>query len=77
LKQVHDEFFSTKTATVASLLEKIKKKVLLNVHILFSGVIPTNMLPEQSLVWRLAEEFGATCHKTFCTEVTHVIGTTV
>lgn len=77
LKQVHDEFFSTKTETVANILGKIKKKVLFGLHFVFSGVIPTSSLPEESLVWKLAEEFGATCHKTFCTEITHVIAAKV
>lgn len=77
LKQIHDEFFSKKNETVANLLKKIKKKVLSDVHILFSGVIPNNILPENSLIWKLAEEFGATCYNTFCPQVTHVVATMV
>ena len=50
-----------------------------NVHILFSGVIPTSPKVEHETtdIWRMAQAFGATCHKELSSSVTHVVAATV
>eukprot|EP01083_Nonionella_stella_P066845 176378_1 len=59
-------------------LARIKKSVLKDVTIAFSGVFPVNVSPEKATEWKLAKKFGAKCVKSFSRgnpeKVTHLIG---
>ena len=63
------------SATV--IIPRMRAETLAGVHILFSSVIPLDMRPESSEMWRLAIGFGATCHKELTPEVTHLIAAKV
>ncbi|KAL5535724.1 FCP1 [Sanghuangporus sanghuang] len=60
---------------VKYIIPSIRKETFKGVHVLFSGVIPTNirMDHEMTEIWRMARAFGATCHKDLTKEVTHVV----
>ncbi|EJD03740.1 uncharacterized protein FOMMEDRAFT_105888 [Fomitiporia mediterranea MF3/22] len=60
---------------VKFIIPNIRKETFKDVHILFSGVIPTNirMDHEATEIWRMARAFGATCHRDLDKEVTHVV----
>ena len=77
LKKVHQEFFrlksQNKSPSVCQILPAIKSKVLHNVNICFSGVIPTNVQPELHEFWILATQFGATCQTQVTLDTTHLI----
>ncbi|KAL5495046.1 FCP1 [Sanghuangporus weigelae] len=60
---------------VKYIIPSIRKDTFKGVHILFSGVIPTNIRMDHEVteIWRMARAFGATCHKDLTKEVTHVV----
>ncbi|KAH8119974.1 hypothetical protein DFH11DRAFT_1500359 [Phellopilus nigrolimitatus] len=60
---------------VKFIIPSIRKETFKDLHILFSGMIPTNMRVdhETTEIWRMARAFGATCHKDLSKEVTHVV----
>ncbi|XP_077983386.1 RNA polymerase II subunit A C-terminal domain phosphatase-like [Glandiceps talaboti] len=47
------------------IVDTMKKKVLRGTNILFSGVFPTNMPPEKSRAWKVAQALGANVQTTF------------
>jgi RNA polymerase II subunit A-like phosphatase len=55
----------------------MKREVLRDVRILFSGLIALNDKPEESEFWQMANTFGATCLKEVDSQVTHVAATQV
>lgn len=57
------------------IIPKIRMETFKDIHILFSGVIPTNtpIIHESTEIWRMARAFGATCHKDMVDAVTHVV----
>ncbi|KAG2226933.1 hypothetical protein INT45_010212 [Circinella minor] len=58
---------------VKDLIPQMKKKVLNDIHIVFSGLIPQQQTLSDSMYWRLAESFGAVCLPDLTGNVTHVI----
>lgn len=60
---------------VQSIIPRIRMDTFKGVHILFSGVIPTNIMMdhEKTDIWKTACAFGAVCHKDLTDEVTHVV----
>ncbi|KLO11343.1 hypothetical protein SCHPADRAFT_906128 [Schizopora paradoxa] len=60
---------------VKLIIPAIRSATFAGVHLLFSGVIPTNTkVPyEDTEVWRMAQAFGATCHRDLSKDVTHVV----
>ncbi|KAL1920768.1 uncharacterized protein VTP21DRAFT_11403 [Calcarisporiella thermophila] len=87
LKTVHQRFYEAheawvnKTALfedqskpdVKNIISDLKSRVLQNVHILFSGVIPLEQNPKYSEIWQLANSFGAQCWLELNPRVTHVV----
>ena len=73
LKRVHKMFYSDFNATshdvgtpdLKQIIPELRRSVLKGTKILFTGVIPTNMLPEKSPDWNTARAFGATIHNRF------------
>ena len=62
---------------VKDLIPQMKKKVLDDIHIVFSGLIPQQQTLSDSTYWRLAESFGAVCLPDLTGNVTHVIAAKV
>ncbi|THH02377.1 hypothetical protein EW145_g6760 [Phellinidium pouzarii] len=62
---------------VKFIIPSIRKETFKDLHMLFSGVIPTNTRVDHEAtdIWRMARAFGATCHKDLSTNVTHVVTT--
>ncbi|KAI7853872.1 hypothetical protein BDC45DRAFT_510322 [Circinella umbellata] len=58
---------------VKDLIPQMKKRVLDDIHIVFSGLIPQQQTLSDSMYWRLAESFGAVCLPDLTGNVTHVI----
>ncbi|KAI5124127.1 hypothetical protein M0805_000940 [Coniferiporia weirii] len=60
---------------VKFIIPNLRKNTFKDLHILFSGVIPTNMRVDHEMteIWRMARAFGATCHKDLTEDVTHVV----
>jgi len=52
---------------------QLQKRVFSGVHIVFSGVFPNNERPEDTQEWKLAVQYGATCHLELNKRVTHVV----
>ncbi|KAI0026888.1 hypothetical protein K488DRAFT_64041 [Vararia minispora EC-137] len=55
------------------IVPRMRSATLADVHILFSSVIPLDMHPETSEMWRLAQAFGATCYTELVPEITHLV----
>jgi RNA polymerase II subunit A-like phosphatase len=78
LTAVHDEFYkeidlgNTKP-DVAEIIPRLKSKVLAGTHFVFSGVIPLQQAPQNSLIWKTATTFGAECGLELTGKVTHLI----
>jgi len=75
LKEIHTRFYSDNNTEndVKSIITSMKKSVLEDCTILFSGLIPIREPPQKAEIWRLAQTFGAECRNEFDPEVTHVI----
>jgi RNA polymerase II subunit A-like phosphatase len=58
---------------VRTILPVIKLQVLLDVHLVFSGIIPLGQNPESHELWIMATQFGAKCYTELDSQVTHVI----
>ncbi|TFY82727.1 hypothetical protein EWM64_g1286 [Hericium alpestre] len=61
------------TYDATSIIPRIRSETLAGVHILFSSVIPLDVRPETTEIWRMAQAFGATCHTELSSRVTHVV----
>lgn len=55
------------------LIQEMKDQVLQGCTIAFTGVIPRNVRPEDSEIWRMTEEFGAVCSLDLNPRVTHLV----
>lgn len=55
----------------------MRADTLKDVHILFSSVIPLDMKPEATEIWRVATMFGAKCHTDLSSQITHVVAAKV
>ena len=56
-------------------ISRMKKEVLKGCVLAFSGLIPLHETPASSMVWRMAEDFGAKCEHTLTPSVTHLVAT--
>lgn len=56
-----------------SIIPEMKAFVLENCHIVFSGVIPRHVKPQNSLEWQQAEIFGAECQLDVTSQTTHCV----
>lgn len=54
-------------------LKTVRKEVLKDCKIVFSRVFPTKFQPENHLLWKMAEQLGATCSTETDSSVTHVV----
>lgn len=55
----------------------MKRAVLRDVVILFSGLIALHEKPEDSEFWQMASTFGAKCMSEVTSQITHVAATQV
>ncbi|XP_077491305.1 RNA polymerase II subunit A C-terminal domain phosphatase-like isoform X2 [Amblyomma americanum] len=51
----------------------VRRKVLKEAHLVFSGVVPTNQPAEKSRAWQVAKALGATVSRDLCPGVTHLV----
>ncbi|KAF8665249.1 hypothetical protein AX16_000271 [Volvariella volvacea WC 439] len=58
---------------VTQIIPQIRANVLSGVHVLFSSVIPLDIKPESTEIWRVAHMFGAKCYTELTNEITHVV----
>ncbi|GMJ01717.1 C-terminal domain phosphatase-like 4 [Hibiscus trionum] len=80
LRQVHHIFFDELDSDLASrdvrqVLKTVRKEVLKDCKIIFSRVFPTKFQAENHLLWKMAEQLGATCLTETDSSVTHVVST--
>ncbi|KAI9361840.1 hypothetical protein BD770DRAFT_425557 [Pilaira anomala] len=78
LLDVHNIFFNdlkrNQRPQVSIILNSLKRKVLKDVNVVFSGIIPLHQTkPEESWIWRMATSFGANCFHELTGKVTHLI----
>ena len=77
LKMMHSRWFAAHerkaNPDVQVVLGEIKHGVLDGCELAFSSLIPLGEEPEQSAVWRHAEEYGARCHHGITRHVTHLV----
>ncbi|KAJ3270446.1 Carboxy-terminal domain (CTD) phosphatase [Terramyces sp. JEL0728] len=78
LHQLHTEYYERFTQNaplpnVGLILPSLRKSVLQNVHIVFSGIIPLVQDVRTHELWIQAQQFGATCHHELNSTVTHVL----
>ncbi|OQR95534.1 hypothetical protein THRCLA_07784 [Thraustotheca clavata] len=61
LKLVHEKFYQTTNGqlNVKYIMENMRHNVLRGCNIVFSGVIPIDIPPENDYIWKLATSFGA------------------
>ena len=57
------------------MLKTVRKEVLKGCKIVFSRVFPTKFQPHNHLLWKMAEQLGATCSTETDSSVTHVVST--
>ncbi|XVF60619.1 hypothetical protein PTKIN_Ptkin08bG0062600 [Pterospermum kingtungense] len=80
LRQIHHIFFDELDSELADrdvrqVLKTIRKEVLKGCKIVFSRVFPTKLQAESHLLWKMAEQLGATCATETDLSVTHVVST--
>ncbi|XWS52292.1 hypothetical protein CRYUN_Cryun11dG0055600 [Craigia yunnanensis] len=78
LRQIHHIFFDELDSNLASrdvrqVLKTVRKEVLKGCKIVFSHVFPTKFQADSHLLWKMAEQLGATCSMETDSSVTHVI----
>ncbi|KAG4156705.1 hypothetical protein ERO13_D02G012800v2 [Gossypium hirsutum] len=78
LRQIHHIFFDELDSDLASrdvrqVLKTVRKELLKDCKIVFSRVFPTKFQPENHLLWKMAEQLGATCSTETDSSVTHVV----
>lgn len=81
LRSLHASYFSpalyaspSGTHSVASILNNLRKDILRDCTITFSGIIPTNEAnPHSHFLYRLAESLGATVSLTLQPQTTHLL----
>jgi len=64
---------STISYDVKDIIPRIRAETLAGTHLVFSSVIPLNVEPSTSEIWRTAVVFGATCHMSVTSRVTHIV----
>ncbi|XVE71912.1 hypothetical protein DITRI_Ditri10aG0189200 [Diplodiscus trichospermus] len=67
LRQIHHIFFDV--------LKAVRKEVLKCCKIVFSRVFPTKVQADCHILWKMAEQLGATCSTETDSSVTHVVST--
>ncbi|KAK8703539.1 hypothetical protein V6N13_047194 [Hibiscus sabdariffa] len=78
LQQIHHIFFNELDSDLASrdvrqVLKTVRKEVLKDCKLVFSRVFPTKFQAENHLLWKTAEQLGATCSTETSSSVTHVV----
>ncbi|KZO92795.1 hypothetical protein CALVIDRAFT_296481 [Calocera viscosa TUFC12733] len=84
LEEIHRRYFqqyelyaadkhSRKEPSVMEIIPEMKASVLSGVHLVFSSLIPIDMPPQNTDLWRQALQFGAACYTKVTREVTHVV----
>ncbi|ORZ32887.1 hypothetical protein BCR44DRAFT_1439474 [Catenaria anguillulae PL171] len=73
LQELHGRFYQESTPDVRTILPHMKRKVLANCVISFSGLISKQAREELSDFWMLATTFGARCVKEITQDTTHLI----
>ncbi|KAG0555421.1 hypothetical protein KC19_12G168000 [Ceratodon purpureus] len=77
IDRIHKSFFSNKRlreVDVRAILASEQRRVLAGCHVLFSRIFPVGEAnPHLHPLWRLAEQFGASCCLHINDKVTHVV----
>ncbi|KAK8548320.1 hypothetical protein V6N12_061236 [Hibiscus sabdariffa] len=78
LQQIHHIFFNELDSDLASrdvrqVLKRVRKEVLKDCKLVFSRVFPKKFQAENNLLWKIAEQLGATCLTGISSSVTHVV----
>lgn len=60
-------------SNVQTILPGMKREVLRGCRIVFSSLIPINEMQRNHWIWRVAEQFGATCCESLTDNITHVV----
>lgn len=64
LTEIHRAFYSETHQDVKKILSGMKKSVFNGLKFAFTGVIASGQAPENAVIWKLAENFGAQCQST-------------
>lgn len=83
LLEIHQQWYNAyssrkakeKRPDVTQVISRMKSEVLRGCELAFSGLIPLHEAPETAMIWRMAEDFGAKCHRALTPEVTHLVAT--
>ncbi|OMO93357.1 hypothetical protein CCACVL1_06522 [Corchorus capsularis] len=80
LKRIHHMFFEqlddnldVGSRDVRQVMKTVRKEVLQGCKIVFSRVFPIEFPAETHVLWKMAEELGATCSREIDASVTHVV----
>ncbi|OMO71922.1 hypothetical protein COLO4_27950 [Corchorus olitorius] len=80
LRRIHHMFFEqlddnldVASRDVRQVMKTVRKEVLEGCKIVFSRVFPTQFQAETHVLWKMAEELGATCSREIDASVTHVV----
>lgn len=77
IDRIHSSFFSNKRlreVDVRLILAAEQRRVLAGCHVLFSRIFPVGEVnPHLHPLWRMAEQFGASCYLHINDKVTHVV----
>ncbi|XP_061389542.1 RNA polymerase II subunit A C-terminal domain phosphatase [Musca vetustissima] len=81
LKQIHARFYSIYDETkeipdLKIIVPKIRSEVLRNCHLVFSGLVPTNMKLQQSRAYFIAKSLGAEVSQNINADTTHLVAVT-
>ena len=64
-------------AILQAIIPAIRQMTFAGLGIVFSSVIPLDVPPETTDIWRTATAFGAECYKELNPRVTHVVANKV
>lgn len=70
-------FFSFFLVLVQVIIPAIRQMTFAGFRIVFSSVIPLDVPPETTDIWRTAVAFGAECYKELNPRITHVVANKV
>ncbi|WRT70407.1 uncharacterized protein IL334_007405 [Kwoniella shivajii] len=87
LREVHNRFYRAydsledwspekslpMSCDVEFIIPELKSKVLEGCNLVFSGLIPQSVNPENTEIWQMAETFGALCSLSLHPRITHCV----
>lgn len=81
LKRIHNKFYKVynkknEIPDLKMLIPKLRSKILVGTHLVFSGLVPNHMKLEQSKAFQIAKSLGANVQQNINDDTTHLVAVT-